>query len=156
MKKTLLFTMMLLCLAGFRVNASGNAVFAISKTIQKTVSGKVTDDKGQPLPGVVVKIKGNPAVATTTDVQGNYNIVLPQDNETLIFSFVGFDTQEVATKGKTVINVTMTSTNNGLDEVVVVAHGTQKRVSVTGAVGNVSARPMMEPVAKYRAMQPYP
>jgi Ca-activated chloride channel family protein len=134
MKKTLLFMMVLLSLAWFRVNALGNLTATNSKNIQKTVTGKVVDDKGQPLPGVVVKIKRNPSIAVTTNVKGNYSIVLPGDDETLVFSFVGFDTREVATKDKTVINITMTAANLSLDEVVVVAYGSQKRKSVTGAV----------------------
>ncbi len=138
MKKTLLL-MMLLSLAMFRVNANSNLPGAVIKVVQKTITGKVTDEKGLPLPGAVVKIKNNLASAVTTDTQGSYKLISPDDNVILVYSFIGYDTQEQSTKGKTIINVTMAPTNSGLREVVVVGYGSQQRKSLTDAIGTINA-----------------
>ena len=130
--------MMLLSLAMFRVNANSDLSGTIIKVIQKTITDKVVDEKGLPLPGVVVKIKNNPASAVTTDTQGSYKLISPDDNVTLVFAFVGYDTQEQSTKGKTVINVTMVPIQNALSEVVIVGYATQQRTSLTDAVGTIN------------------
>lgn len=111
----------------------------IADAIQKTISGKVIDDKGAPLPGVTIKLKSQPGIATVTDANGNYRLVSPDDDAVFVYSFVGFETQEISIRGKTTINVTLNAVNTGLNEIVVVAYGTQKRTSVTGAVGTVNA-----------------
>jgi len=105
------------------------------------LSGTVSDSKG-PLPGVSVRIKGSD-IGTQTDVNGKYNLTVP-DNATLVFSFVGYNTQEVAVAGKTVLNVMMAESQKALSEVVVVGYGTQKRVDLTGSVGSVSAKGLQE------------
>src|ERR1700748_2832293 len=109
-KKPLLImklTMVLLTMAFLQASAkSYSGIVAVADAAQKTISGKVVDEKGQPLPGVVVKVKENPTIATTTDVKGNYKITFPDNNSSLVFSFVGFDTQEISASGKSVINVT--------------------------------------------------
>jgi Ca-activated chloride channel family protein len=137
MKKTFLFLMMLLSLASLQVNASRSVNGKAVKAGQKTITGKVVDEKGKQIPGVRVSIKNDPAIATATDLKGNYTITVPNEKAKLIFSFVGYETREVATKGKKIINVTLLATNTSLDEVVVVGYGTQKRTSVTGAVTTV-------------------
>jgi len=93
---------------------------------QRTVSGKVTDDVGEGLPGVNVVIKGT-TTGTTTDIDGNYQLQL-NDGDVLVFSFVGFETQEVNTGGRTVIDVTMGGVTE-LQEVVVtgVTEGTSAK-----------------------------
>ncbi|WP_299517870.1 TonB-dependent receptor [Mucilaginibacter sp.] len=142
-KKSLLImklTMVLLTMAFMQASAkSSNVVGTTLEVAQKTITGKVVDEKGLPLPGVIVKSKSNATNVTTTDAQGNYKLVSTDDNATIIYSFVGYETQEQSSRGKTVINVTMVPTNSNLDEVVVVAYGTQKRTSVTGAVGTINA-----------------
>ncbi|QEC80374.1 TonB-dependent receptor [Mucilaginibacter ginsenosidivorax] len=105
------------------------------------ISGTVSDSKG-PLPGVSIRIKGTD-VGTQTDVNGKFNLTAPT-NATLVFSFVGYNTQEVAVAGKTVLNVIMTESQKALSEVVVVGYGTQKRVDLTGSVGSVSAKGLQE------------
>jgi hypothetical protein len=119
---------------------------ALNKAPDNQVTGKVVDDKGQPLPGVVVKVKDQPTIAATTDAHGNYKIITPHDSTELTYNFVGFDTKELLAVNKKAVNVTMESKNTGLDEVVVVAYGSQKRTSVTGAVGKVSPK-MLKQVA---------
>ena len=104
----------------------------------RTITGKVTDDKGSPLIGVTVKVVGS-ATATTTDAEGNYSIEV-SGNEQLEFSYVGFNSQTLSTTGKTVINLTMIANVNSLTDVVVVGYGTQKKVNLTGAVSQVDSK----------------
>ena len=99
-----------------------------------TVSGTVRDEKG-PLPGVNVIVR-NSSNGTTTDAAGNYAI-LANRNEILVFSMVGFQTQEVVVIGPTV-DVTLSVDSKQLEEVVVVGYGTQRRSDVTGAIASVS------------------
>ncbi|WPU98426.1 TonB-dependent receptor [Mucilaginibacter sp. cycad4] len=102
------------------------------------VSGKVTDIHNQPLPGVTVKLKGAQQ-AVATDINGVYSINVPDENAVLVFSFVGFSTQEVAVQNKTILNVTLIEENSKLNEVVVVGYGTQKKVDVTTAISSVNS-----------------
>lgn len=99
-----------------------------------TVSGKVTED-GMGLPGVNVIIKGT-SQGTTTDYEGNYNLkALPTD--VLVFTFIGYQAQEVAVANRTAIDVEMVSDIMQLNEVVVVGYGEQKKSNLTGAVGSL-------------------
>ena len=103
-----------------------------------TVTGKVTEAAtGEPLPGVAVTIRGT-TTGTTTDVDGNYSIQIPE-GVTLRFSFVGMRTQDILVDGRTTIDVEMDAELIGLEEVVAVGYGTQRRVNLTGAVATVSA-----------------
>jgi TonB-linked SusC/RagA family outer membrane protein len=88
------------------------------------VKGVVHDSQGQPLPGVTVKIKGS-TNGTQTDANGNYSINVP-DNATLVFSFLGYETQEVVVGARTTINITMAEATKNLNEVVVTALGIKK------------------------------
>jgi TonB-linked SusC/RagA family outer membrane protein len=101
------------------------------------VTGTVRDDKGEPLPGVVVKIKGT-NTATTTDANGVFRLNLPIGNETLVFSFLGFRTLEVAASGKTNLDIRLQENTESLEEVVVVGYGTQKKAHLTGSVVEVN------------------
>ncbi|MES2376598.1 MAG: TonB-dependent receptor [Bacteroidota bacterium] len=103
-----------------------------------TVKGKVSDSKGEALPGVTVKVQ-NIQSATTTDANGNYSINVPP-NATLLFSYVGFATQTVQVGSSNLLNVTLTVRENDLNEVVVVGYGTQKKSLVTGSISSVSAK----------------
>lgn len=98
---------------------------------QRTVSGKVTDDVGEGLPGVNVVIRGT-TNGTTTDLDGNYRLQA-NDGDVLVYSFVGFETQEINIGTRTTIDVTMGGATE-LQEVVVVAYGEQTRQSITGSV----------------------
>jgi len=104
---------------------------------QKTVSGKVIDTSGIGLPGVSVIIKGT-TTGTISDGEGKYSLGNVSANATLQFSFVGMKTQEVAVGGKTSINVTMEDETIGLEEVVAVGYGVQKKSNVTGAIASVN------------------
>lgn len=101
------------------------------------IKGQVTDDKGNPLPGVSVVVKGT-ATGTNTDMNGNFTLNVPEGSSVLIVSSVGFQTQEVNVAGKTTITIAMAAGSTGqLGEIVVVGYGTQKKVTVTGAVAQV-------------------
>lgn len=103
---------------------------------QSTVSGKVVDSKGQPLPGVTVIIDGTTS-GTITDSDGNYTITNVPFGSTLIFSFVGMKTQEISISGRVRIDITMEEETIGLDEVIAVGYQTQRKADLTGAIGVV-------------------
>lgn len=104
---------------------------------QITVTGTVTDAKGDPLPGVTISIPGT-AIGTATDLDGAYSLSVPEGS-TLVFSFIGFQSQTVELGGRSVIDIVMREDLTSLDEVVVVGYGTQRRSDVTTAVSSVSA-----------------
>jgi len=108
----------------------------------KSVRGKVTDKGGQPLPGVSVVIKGT-TQGTVTNTDGEYFLSNTPAGATLHFSFVGMKMQEIAVGSQTNINVVMEEETVGIEEVVAVGYGTQKRANLTGAVSTVSL-PQME------------
>ena len=104
---------------------------------QKTVTGKVTSGNGEPLPGVNIIVKGTQQ-GTITGPDGKYSIDVPQD-AVLIFSFVGYKSQEIPVAGKRVINVTMTEEAIGLKEVVAIGYGTRAKRDLTGSMSSVSS-----------------
>ncbi|MCX2473506.1 TonB-dependent receptor [Pedobacter sp. MC2016-05] len=116
-----------------------NTVLHSNKKIDVTISGKVTDVNGKAIPGVVVKHKES-GKTSQTDAQGNYSLSIPDGNGTLVFSFIGFGTKEVAVGQQTQINVQLADDNKKLDEVVIVGYGTQKKVNLTGSVSTVSSK----------------
>ena len=104
---------------------------------QKTVSGKVTDDSGNPLPGVTVVVKGT-TIGTVTNKDGNYMIGNIPEGATLVFSFVGMKTQEVEVAEKTTIPIIMQEESVGIDEVVAIGYGVQRKSDITGSVTSLS------------------
>ena len=103
---------------------------------QKTVSGKVTDDSGEGLPGVTVQIKGTLS-GSISDGEGNYSVEVSEGG-ILTFSFVGYSQQEILVGNRTVIDVSLETDIAQLSEVVVVGYGTQKKSDLTGSVIVVS------------------
>ena len=101
-----------------------------------TITGKVTDIIGDPLPGVSVSIKGG-SHGTATDANGAYTLQVPNENTTLVFSYIGCVTQEVVVGNRTILNVTLLEDTHQIEEVVVVGYGTQRKVSVTGSIATV-------------------
>ncbi|MDR6806281.1 TonB-linked SusC/RagA family outer membrane protein [Dyadobacter sp. BE34] len=97
-----------------------------------TVKGKVNDEQGQGLPGVSVLVKGT-STGTVTDIEGNYTVNAP-GTATLVFSFIGYITQEIPLGNKTSLDVKMATDTKALDEVVVVGYGTAKKATLTGSV----------------------
>lgn len=113
----------------------GEAIIAAQ---QKTVSGKVVDTGGLPLPGVTVVVKGT-TQGTVTNADGNYSLSNIPDGATLQYSFVGMKTQEITPGDKNVIDVVMESEVIGLDEVVAIGYGTSSKRILTAAVSTVDA-----------------
>lgn len=118
-----------------------NNLIVISPAIdqqQSVISGKVTDaSTGAAIPGASVVVKGT-GTGVNTDINGNYSISFTGPDATLVFSFIGYVTQEVASGGRININVSLAIDVTTLDEVVVVGYGTQKKSDITGSVASVS------------------
>jgi len=109
-----------------------------------SISGKVSlVDDGLGVPGASVMVKGS-TVGTTTDIDGNYVLMIPESSKILVFSFVGMKMQEVLVESKRVINVSLETDNVGLDEVVAVGYGTMRKSDLTGATSRVSAESIMD------------
>lgn len=117
-------------------------LFSSSLYAQIRVTGVVKDEKNFGLPGVSVQVKGTSTGVTTT-VDGGFSITVPADG-TLMFSFIGYTTQEIAVAGRTVINVSFQATSRNLNDVVVVAYGSQSRREVTGAVQTVNQKELQD------------
>lgn len=100
------------------------------------VTGQVTDAQGQPVPGVTVAIKGT-AIGTTTDDKGRFTIQV-SDQQIIVFSYIGFQQQEVPYKGQPTLSVTLLASSTQLNEIVTVGYQTQRKVDLTGAVSVVS------------------
>ncbi|MGI4863015.1 MAG: SusC/RagA family TonB-linked outer membrane protein [Janthinobacterium lividum] len=107
------------------------------------LTGRVTTDKGEALPGVTVVLKGT-TKGTSTGADGSFSLPVPEKGGTLIFSFVGYSTQERNFTGTSVINVKLSDDAKSLDDVVVVGYGTQKRGDVTGAISSFNAEKLEE------------
>lgn len=104
---------------------------------QRTISGKVIDEEGMPLPGVSVVVQGT-TVGVVTDIDGNYTLRVPDDARVLVFSFVGMKRQQVTIGNQTTINITMEAETIGLEEVIAVGYASQKKANVVGSVTSVS------------------
>lgn len=131
--------------SGLIIVSEKNPVINENATLHqiKTITGKVTNERGEPLAGVSVQIKGT-ATATTTNNQGAFTLEVEDNAKALVFSFVGMETKEVAINDKAPMQVVLSQTSRALDEVVVVGYGTQKRTMVTGAVASVSGKVLNE------------
>lgn len=119
-----------------------------------TISGVITSSEdGQPLPGVTVVLKGT-TNGTITSIDGVYRLGVPQ-NGTLLYSFIGMKPQEIVLDGQTELNVVMEPETTGLDEVVIIGYGTQKKKDVTGAVSIVNSETIdkIKPMKVEQALQ---
>jgi TonB-dependent SusC/RagA subfamily outer membrane receptor len=103
---------------------------------QKTITGKVSDTSGAPLPGVSVVVKGT-TVGVITDTNGNFSLSNVTEGATIVFSFVGLTTQEVAVGTKSDFKVVMSESTIGVDEVIVIGYGTTTKKDFTGSVAQV-------------------
>lgn len=116
--------------------------FPASAQTGSTVTGTVTDEKGETLPAVSIKVKGS-AAGANTDADGKYTIKVPA-NGTLVFTYVGFTTQEVPVNGRTTINVTLKASATALSEVVVVGYGAVARRDLTSAATTVNSEDFLQ------------
>ena len=123
-----IISLLLLCSPVNNLFASGTGTDPIANELQQAekITGKVVDKNGDPLPGVTVAVK-NTTNGTISDVDGNYSLTLQSKNSTLVFSYMGFVTQEISVNGRTTIDVTMSENEQVLDEVVVTALGIKRQ-----------------------------
>lgn len=116
------------------------------KTQAIEIRGTVRDSTGV-LPGVSISIKNQPGKGTSTDLNGKYILDVPNENSILVFSMVGYESQEITVKNKEVINVTLTPSSGQLDEAVVVAFGKQKRTDLVGSVTSINPSELKVPAS---------
>jgi len=117
----------------------GVVFFACQALAQRTVTGKVTDEKGAPLPKVSVQVKGTNTGTVTKD-DGTYSITVPANGKVLLISSVDMATQEIGIGNQNVVNTTLKSVEKALDEVVVTAYGTAQKETFTGSATKISAK----------------
>lgn len=106
---------------------------------KRTVSGIVTDSKNEPLIGVNVTIKNASTTGTITDIDGKYNLEIPSGNSVLVFSYIGYSTQEVKVNNRSVVDIVLKDDMQALEEVVVVGYGTMKKSDLTGSVSSITS-----------------
>ncbi len=112
---------------------------AVALPIRIHVSGRVTDKRGDALPGVSILIKGTQR-GTITNQKGEFSIEVPDENARLVFSFVGYISEEVAVRNRTSIDISLDVDEKSLEEVVVIGYGTEKKGDLTGSVGIVNLK----------------
>ena len=108
------------------------------KQLQQSVSGTVVDESGMGLPGVSVVEKGTQR-GTVTDTDGKFSINVANEQSVLVFSFVGYSSQELIVANKSIVDVSLKTDDKSLNEVIVVGYGTQKKADLTGAIASISA-----------------
>lgn len=124
--------------------ACGSMTLSAAPAPTHVVKGVVADETGEPLPGAYVLVKGS-SRGVLTDADGTYSLDAA-DSETLVFQFLGFEDTEVKVAGQTVINVSLKLKGDALDEVTVVAYGTQRKASVIGAISTIETGALRMPV----------
>ncbi|BAX78797.1 SusC/RagA family TonB-linked outer membrane protein [Labilibaculum antarcticum] len=121
---------------------NGKMETTVLQTQEYNVQGNVVDKNGETLIGVNIIVKGT-TTGTVTDFDGNYQIKVPK-NSTLVFSFIGYLNQEIVVTDNAIINVSLLMDALGLDEVIVVGYGTQKKANLTGSVSSVKGDEMVK------------
>ncbi|NOX85491.1 MAG: TonB-dependent receptor [Chlorobi bacterium] len=128
----------------------GNSAYG-NKNVQQpyTVTGKVADEKGEPLTGVNI-IEQRTTNGTVSDANGSFSLQISSLNATLVFSYVGYRTKEVLLNGQTTIEIKLAEDILGLDQVVVIGYGTQKIKDVTGAISTITSKDIKDrPVLRF-------
>lgn len=144
--KRLIYYITAICLVMLELGVPASASAQKTQGRKHVVTGKVVDTDGLPLVGVNVIVKNQPGLGTNTDINGAYKINTGA-NETLVFSYLSYATQEIPIVSKTVIDVRMAEDANAMEEVVVVGAGYQKRASVVGAVTSIKMEDLKVPTA---------
>ncbi|WP_232516276.1 SusC/RagA family TonB-linked outer membrane protein [Chitinophaga caeni] len=116
-----------------------------------TISGKVVDEKGIPLPGVSVAVQGSTTM-TTTDVKGEFKILVPGNAAKLAFSYIGYERLIVAVDKSTNLNIRMKLSSQSLDEFAVIGFGTQRKVSLVGAQSTIKPAELKQPASDITAL----
>lgn len=137
----------------FKITKNGILVKELSKTIQKTtqinvqearkIIGVVLDESNLSIPGASVFVAGT-AIETTTDFDGKFTLKVPSAESVLIVSFAGYETKEQIVGDKTTLTIQLKEISNNLQEVVVIGYGTQRKKDLTGAVGSIKSRDLMQ------------
>lgn len=126
------------------ITGSAGYVLAAKASDQPfNITGTVTDDAGQTLPGVTVTVRGT-LTGTVTNMDGRYELTVPGPDATIVFSFIGMQTREIPLEGRTILNITLSRMVTDLDEVVVVGYGTQRRGNLTGSIATVDAEDLVK------------
>lgn len=131
---------------GFSYKLMQGNLVAISKVNTAndiTIKGKVIDEKGLPLPGVSVRVKGS-AKVTSTNMNGEFQLISAEERPVLLLSYIGYKTKEVIYGGQASMNISLEPDQSALNEVVVVGYGTQKKADVLGAVATFDAKAIEE------------
>ncbi len=124
-------------------NTGKNQASAIAKQQPTVIKGTVTNENGEPLPGVTIKIKGK-ARGAVTDLSGQYTIQVEPEDKVLVFSYVGYLSQEIPIDDQVQIDVSLKQDLIGLEEVVVVGYGTQKREAITSSISSVKSEDFIQ------------
>lgn len=129
--------------------AEGVEVPNAAEQQKNVITGVVKDNQGFPLPGVTVAVKAT-TIGTITDAKGQFKIAVPANAKSLVFTFIGMQTKEIAVMGQTIINVTMIESTVNLDDVIMIGYTTIKKPDLTGSVGVVAVKDMVKaPVASF-------
>lgn len=122
-----------------------NVNYTVAADLQQelTVTGKVTSEDGEGLPGVTIKIKST-GQGTTTNIDGTYRVKVPDEGAVLVFSFIGYKQQEITVGASSVIDVALEPDIQQLNEVIVVGYGTQEKVTITGSVASIKGEEMLQ------------
>ncbi|BAX81046.1 SusC/RagA family TonB-linked outer membrane protein [Labilibaculum antarcticum] len=114
-----------------------NVAIIFGQNPNAEITGKITDPTGFGIPGVNISLKGT-TVGTVSDIDGNYSILASSEN-VIVYSFIGYTTQEILVADQTTINIVMLEDAIGMDEVVVVGYGVQKKSLVTGSISSIKS-----------------
>ena len=136
-----IFNVMLLMT--FQIGLTGIFSLVQGSSQQLRITGQVKEMSGNPLPGVTVIVKGT-TIGALTDIDGNFTLMVPGDAKTLVFSFVGMISQEIILGNKTKFNLVMEEKTFGLNEVVAIGYGVQKKMTVTGAISSVGTADLVK------------
>ena len=126
-----LLVLMMSCGIGFSPQAQNN---------NKLISGKISDEKGNPLLGASVTVKGSKKSNAVSDANGNYIISVPATTATLVITYVGMQPVNVSLEGKSALDITLTGADSKLSEVVVIGYGTKRRADISSAISSVSEK----------------
>ena len=141
MRKQLFSAMLCLGAMGASVTIPVSTMASVTQSQMIKVSGKVVDEKGEPLVSATVRVKGGQG-GTVTDLDGHFQLNVPA-NATLLVSYIGYKDREIAVRGRAIIEkIQLDADDRVLDQVVVVGYGTQKKVDLTGSVAIVNADEM--------------
>ena len=114
-----------------------------NSAVQRAISGTVTDENGDPVAGANVTVKGTTA-GIMTDTDGRYRLTVPGNATTLVISFIGYISQEIAIGNQSVINIVLKSDVLSLSEIVVVGYGSQRKSDITGSVSSVKGPDLVQ------------